>query len=463
MTETTQDTQSGTAGQLLVVEDDDSLREVLTFNLEEAGFEVTAVASGTEGLEAYEADAFDVVITDLRMPQIDGMELLDRLVDRDPLAVVVMVTAFGSKDRAIEAMRRGAFHYVEKPVNKRTLLAVIETAVEYRRVRRENRALKDGNDRKGPTIVAASPEMNAVMRRVDKVADSGATVLIRGESGTGKELVARALHDRSSRSRKPFVAVNCAAIPEELLESVLFGHKKGAFTGATADSEGKFAAADGGTLFLDEIAEMSAELQSKLLRVLETGEIDTVGATRPRQVDVRILAATHRDIEALVEEGRFREDLFYRLNVVPLEIPPLRERREDIPVLVRAFMREQADREITIEREVDDALMAYDWPGNVRELRNVVERMCLLCEGDRLTAEDVPSQVHTASSTATPGSGTETLPFELPEEGLDLMDLERRVIEAVLDKTDGNQSAAARYLNLPRHKLIYRMEKFGLK
>ncbi len=463
MTETTQETQSATAGQLLVVEDDDSLREVLTFNLEEAGFEVTAVASGTEGLEAYDADAFDVVITDLRMPEIDGMELLDRLVERDPLAVVVMVTAFGSKDRAIEAMRRGAFHYVEKPVNKRTLLAVIETAVEYRRVRRENRALKDGNDGKGPTIVAASPEMNAVMRRVDKVADSGATVLIRGESGTGKELVARALHDRSSRSGAPFVAVNCAAIPEELLESVLFGHKKGAFTGATADSEGKFAAADGGTLFLDEIAEMSAELQSKLLRVLETGEIDTVGATRPQQVDVRILAATHRDIEGLVEEGRFREDLFYRLNVVPLEIPPLRERREDIPVLVRAFMREQADREITIEREVDDALMAYDWPGNVRELRNVVERMCLLCEGDRLTAEDVPSQVHTASSNATPGSDAETLPFELPEEGLDLMDLERRVIEAVLDKTDGNQSAAARYLNLPRHKLIYRLEKFGLK
>jgi two-component system NtrC family response regulator len=463
MTETTQDTQSATAGQLLVVEDDDSLREVLTFNLEEAGFEVTAVASGTEGLEVYEADAFDVVITDLRMPEIDGMELLDRLVERDPLTVVVMVTAFGSKDRAIEAMRRGAFHYVEKPVNKRTLLAVIETAVEYRRVRRENRALKDGNGGKGPTIVAASPEMNAVMRRVDKVADSGATVLIRGESGTGKELVARALHDRSARSEAPFVAVNCAAIPEELLESVLFGHKKGAFTGATADSEGKFAAADGGTLFLDEIAEMSAELQSKLLRVLETGEIDTVGATQPRQVDVRILAATHRDIEALVDEGGFREDLFYRLNVVPLEIPPLRERREDIPVLVRAFMREQADREITIEREVDDALMAYDWPGNVRELRNVVERMCLLCEGDRLTAEDVPSQVHTASSTATPGSDAETLPFELPEEGLDLMDLERRVIEAVLEKTDGNQSAAARYLNLPRHKLIYRMEKFGLK
>jgi two-component system NtrC family response regulator len=391
------------------------------------------------------------------------MDLLDQLVERDPLVVVVMVTAYGSKDRAVEAMRRGAFHYVEKPVNKRTLLAVIETAVEHRRVRRENRELKHGAGGSTPTIVAASPEMNAVMRRVDKVADSGATVLIRGESGTGKELVARALHERSSRSGEPFVAVNCAAIPEELLESVLFGHREGSFTGATADSEGKFAAADKGTLFLDEIAEMSPDLQSKLLRVLEEGEIDVVGETRPRPVDVRVLAATHRDIEQLVEAGDFREDLYYRLNVVPLEIPPLRERREDIPVLVRTFLRSQTDRDVAIDREVDDALMAYDWPGNVRELRNVVERMCLLCEGGRLTEDDIPAQVRSAPAAQPSDVEGGGLPFELPEDGLDLMDLERRVIEAVLEKTDGNQSAAARYLNLPRHKLIYRMEKFGLK
>lgn len=451
------------AGHLLVVEDDDSLREVLSFNLRGAGFEVTAVASGQEGLETYDPEVHDVVITDLRMPEVDGMELLDQLVEQDPLSVVVMVTAYGSKDRAVEAMRRGAFHYVEKPVNKRTLLAVIETAVEYRRVRRENRELKHGGEQSSPTIVAASPEMNAVMRRVDKVADSGATVLIRGESGTGKELVARALHERSSRSGEPFVAVNCAAIPEELLESVLFGHREGSFTGATADSEGKFAAAHKGTLFLDEIAEMSPDLQSKLLRVLEEGEIDVVGEARPRAVDVRVLAATHRDIEKLVEDGDFREDLYYRLNVVPLEIPPLRERREDIPVLVRTFLRSQTDREVAIDREVDDALMAYDWPGNVRELRNVVERMSLLCEGDRLTEDDVPAQVKSSPAATPPDVEGGGLPFGLPEDGLDLMDLERRVIEAVLEKTDGNQSAAARYLNLPRHKLIYRMEKFGLK
>jgi two-component system NtrC family response regulator len=450
-------------GHLLVVEDDDSLREVLSFNLREAGFEVTAVASGQKGLETYDPEVHDVVITDLRMPEVDGMDLLDQLVERDPLVVVVMVTAYGSKDRAVEAMRRGAFHYVEKPVNKRTLLAVIETAVEHRRVRRENRELKHGAGGSTPTIVAASPEMNAVMRRVDKVADSGATVLIRGESGTGKELVARALHERSSRSGEPFVAVNCAAIPEELLESVLFGHREGSFTGATADSEGKFAAADKGTLFLDEIAEMSPDLQSKLLRVLEEGEIDVVGETRPRPVDVRVLAATHRDIEQLVEAGDFREDLYYRLNVVPLEIPPLRERREDIPVLVRTFLRSQTDRDVAIDREVDDALMAYDWPGNVRELRNVVERMCLLCEGGRLTEDDIPAQVRSAPAAQPSDVEGGGLPFELPEDGLDLMDLERRVIEAVLEKTDGNQSAAARYLNLPRHKLIYRMEKFGLK
>jgi two-component system NtrC family response regulator len=308
-----------------------------------------------------------------------------------------------------------------------------------------------------------SQRVQQLMEQINRVAPTEAWVLITGDNGTGKEIVARSIHKKSRRRKKPMIAVNCAAIPEELLESVLFGHREGSFTGATADSEGKFAAADKGTLFLDEIAEMSPDLQSKLLRVLEEGEIDVVGETRPRPVDVRVLAATHRDIEQLVEAGDFREDLYYRLNVVPLEIPPLRERREDIPVLVRTFLRSQTDRDVAIDREVDDALMAYDWPGNVRELRNVVERMCLLCEGGRLTEDDIPAQVRSAQAAQSSHVEGGGLPFELPEDGLDLMDLERRVIEAVLEKTDGNQSAAARYLNLPRHKLIYRMEKFGLK
>lgn len=454
-----------TKGCILLVEDDESLREVLEFNLEDAGFEVEPVVDGERALDAYDAEIHDVVITDLRMPNVDGMELLSELRERDPEAVVLVVTAYGNTDRAVEAMRRGAFHYVEKPVNKRTLNAVVEKAVDHRRLRRENRELK-GSPRTesgaGATIVAASPEMNEVLRQVDKVADSEATVLIRGESGTGKELVARALHDRSNRASKPFVPVNCAAIPDELLESVLFGHKKGAFTGATEDSEGKFAAADQGTIFLDEIAEMSAELQSKLLRVLQERTVDVVGANEPRRIDVRVVAATHRDLDKLVDEGAFREDLYFRLNVVPIDIPPLRDRTEDVPVLTRYFLRQtDGGTEMGVTREVDEAFLDYDWPGNVRELKNIVERMCLLHDTDSLQLEHVPSEIRNATSDA----GREwngDLPFDLPDDEFDLMALEKAVIAAALDKHDGNQSATARYLNLPRHKLLYRIEKYGL-
>jgi two-component system NtrC family response regulator len=453
------------SGNILLVEDDDSLREVLAFNLGDAGFEVDAVADGREGLETFDQDHHDVIITDLRMPEVDGMELLTEIRDRDPAAVVLVVTAYGNTERAVEAMRRGAFHYVEKPVNKKTLQAVVEKAVEYRQLRRENRELKavgEGRSAEETTIVAASPAMNEVLQTVDKVADSDATVLIRGDSGTGKELVARAIHHRSGRRESPFVPVNCAAIPGELLESVLFGHKEGAFTGATEESQGKFAAADGGTIFLDEIAEMSAELQSKLLRVLQERTIDVVGASKPLPIDVRVLAATHRDIAQLVEEGQFREDLYFRLNVVPIDIPPLRERTEDIPVLTRYFIRQNDDAgDLEVAREVDEALLDHDWPGNVRELENVVDRMCLLHEGERLELEDVPSEIRSSGRDGELEL-SEELPFELPDDGLDLMALERTVIDAALDKHDGNQSATARYLNLPRHKLLYRLEKYDL-
>lgn len=453
------------SGKILLVEDDDSLREVLSFNLEDAGFEVEAVADGQTGLETFEQARHDVVITDLRMPDVDGMELLTELRERDPAAVVLVVTAYGNTERAVEAMRRGAFHYVEKPVNKKTLQAVVQKAVEYRQLRRENREIKEvdgGRGAKETTIVAASPAMNEVLQTVDKVADSDATVLIRGDSGTGKELVARAIHQRSGRQEGPFVPVNCAAIPAELLESLLFGHKKGAFTGATEESPGKFAAADGGTIFLDEIAEMSADLQSKLLRVLQERTIDVVGASKPRSIDVRVLAATHRDIAQLVDEGQFREDLYFRLNVVPIDIPPLRERTEDIPVLTRYFIRQNDEvGDLEVAREVDEALLDYEWPGNVRELQNVVERMCLLHEGARLELEDVPAEIRNAGEPDRLESA-EQPPFELPDDSLDLMALERTILAAALEKHDGNKSATARYLNLPRHKLLYRIDKFGL-
>lgn len=449
------------SGHILLAEDDDSLREVMTFNLEEAGFSVDAAEDGQRALETFDPERHDAVVTDLRMPQMDGMELLSRLLERDPAVVVVVVTAYGNSDRALEAMRRGAFHYVEKPVNNLALQTVIKKAVDHRRTQRENVELKERvQGRERPTLVASSPAMNEVLRTVDKIATSDATILIEGESGTGKELIARAIHDRSDRAQARFVAINCAAIPSELLESILFGHEKGAFTGADRASEGKFSAADGGTLFLDEIAEMPPKLQSKLLRVLQEGEIEVVGSNRPCPVDVRVVAATHQNLTELVDQGKFRQDLFFRLNVIPLRIPPLRERREDIPVLFRFFLRKYAEGErIEVDREVDDALLGYDWPGNVRELQNIVERMVLLRDDDRITVDDVPRVIGKDHDLpAHEGS----LPFRLPEDGLDLMELEKNVIMAALDKMDGNQSATARYLNIPRHVLLYRLEKFGI-
>ena len=449
---------------LLLVEDDDSLREIMTFNLEEAGWQVVAVATGSEALEVYDAQAHDLVITDVRLPDIDGLEVLSRIRETNPKAVVLVITAHGSLDRAVEAMQRGAFHYIEKPVNSRALEAILARALEHGELLRQNERLQQGESAEAEVqdqpLVTASPAMTEVLRLVDRVADSDAAVLIRGESGTGKELVARALHQRSYRSDEAFVAVNCAAIPEELLESVLFGHQEGAFTGASSTNQGKFRAADGGTLFLDEIGEMSPRLQSKLLRVLQQGEVDVVGASRPVRVNVRIVAATHQDLSALIEEDRFREDLYYRLNVVPVDVPPLRKRREDIPVLVRYFLRKYSESAITVDREVDEQLLAYDWPGNVRELKNLVQRIILLRDDDHLTVDDLPAAVRSGNELdRSPGV---ELPFALPAGGLDLRQLEKAVITAALKKMDGNQSATARYLNIPRHILLYRLEKYGI-
>jgi DNA-binding NtrC family response regulator len=449
--------------RVLLVEDDDALRKVLAFNLTDGGFDVDAVATGQAALETYDRTRHAAVLTDLRMPGLSGLDLLRRLKEDDADVVLLVMTAYGSLDVAVEAMQEGAFHYVEKPVNTRTLLAVLQRAVEHGRLGREHRELLEGPGARSSErlIVSTSPAMNELLRLVDKVAESNATILVQGESGTGKELIARAAHARSDRSRRPFVTVNCAAVPAELLESLLFGHEKGAFTGATKATRGKFSAADGGTLFLDEIGEMSGRLQSKLLRVLQDGEIDVVGANRPVTVDVRVIAATHRDLQALVEAGTFRHDLYYRLAVIPLTVPPLRARREDIPVLFRHFLRKhQPEHQIAVDR----ALLAYDWPGNVRELENLAKRMELLAEGPHLTIADVPPAIRAAGEPAARRHGElGELPFRLPEGGLDLVDLERRVIAAVLVREGGNQSAAARYLNIPRHILLYRMEKYGLK
>ncbi len=435
---------------LLLVEDDDSLREVMSSNLADAGYNVIAVSGGQKAIEIFDPAEIDVVITDLRMPQMSGFELLDQLRGRDPAVVVLVLTAFGSIERAIEAMRRGAFHYVEKPANLTTLLMMVERALDLRNLR--------VSSKEQTTVISASPAMNKVLRLVDKIATADATILIRGESGTGKELIARTIHERSDRSNRAFVAINCAAIPTDLLESVLFGHEKGAFTGASKASPGKFVAANGGTIFLDEIGEMSQMLQAKLLRVLQTGEIDVVGRTTSETVDVRIVAATHRDLESMVASGEFREDLFYRINVIPLDVPALRDRPEDIPVLFRHFARQQGKPNVAVAREVDVALAKYQWPGNVRELENVVRRMLLLADGPRLEASDLPGQLGERQA-----KGGEGLPFELPEDELDLNMHERRIIVAALEKFDGNQSAAARYLRIPRHVLLYRIEKYEIE
>ena len=456
--------------RILLVEDDDSLREVVAFNLSEGGFAVDTAPNGKEALACYHSERHSVVLTDLKMPGIDGLELLRRLRKREAGAVVVMMTAHGTLDTAVTAMQEGAFHYVEKPVNNRTLLAVLHRAVEHSHLGRENEALRhaaDGGARPDKLIISTSPAMNNVLRLVDKVADSDATITILGESGTGKELIARAIHERSSRRARPFVTVNCAAIPPDLLESLLFGHAKGAFTGATQASQGKFAAADRGTLFLDEIGEMSAGLQSKLLRVLQEGEVDVVGSNQPRAVDVRVLSATNQNLEKLVAEGSFRNDLYYRLNVIPITIPPLRARREDIPVLFRHFIRKHGrGLSFSVAPEVDDCLLRHEWPGNVRELENLTERMLLLSEGQTLGKVDVPAAIRQVARPDSAELSTlpkEGLPFDLPEDGLDLMDLERRIIQAALDRAGGNQSAAARYLSIPRHVLLYRMEKYGIR
>ena len=439
---------------ILLVEDDESLREVLAMNLEDFGFQVEQYSDGSEAVQAYNPEVHDLVLTDLRMPGISGLEVLDKLKERDPDALVLVLTAYGGAKNSLEAMRRGAFHYVEKPVNTLSLVQEIDRALAHRQGKSTERK------RQATTMIASSPVMNAVLRTVDKIASSDAPVMIQGESGVGKELVARAIHDRSDRSAGEFVAVNCAAIPGELLESILFGYEKGAFTGADKRTDGKFTSADGGTLFLDEIAEMSYELQSKLLRVLQDGFVERVGSLEPEQVDVRVVTATHQNLDTLMEDGKFRRDLYYRLHVVPIRVPPLRERPEDIPVLMRHFVRElSADPGLTIDPEIDPVFMRYEWPGNVRELRNVIERMILLRDGDHLTLEDVPAELGAASALE---DGGDALPFTLPEGGLDLMELERDIIIATLRKMDGNQSAAARYLNIPRHVLVYRLEKFEI-
>ena len=376
--------------KILVIDDDESLRRVLEYNLAQEGYAVLTAASGEQGLELLKKEGADLVLTDVRMPGMNGLQVMEEVRKLDAKIQVIILTAFGTIETAVEAMKAGAFHYISKPFNRDELKLTIRKALELEALQRENvvlrQALKSRSD--VDSIVADSPGMRQIVEMIRRVAPTETTVLILGESGTGKELVARAIHGLSSRSRGPFVAVNCAAIPENLLESELFGHVKGAFTGAIRDRMGKFEAADGGTIFLDEIGEMRPELQVKILRSLEERTVERVGDNRPIRVDVRVLAATNKDLTKAIEAGEFREDLYYRLNVVPLTIPPLRERREDIRALTQHFLKSLgAPLRLTIAPDAFRALETYDWPGNVRELENALERALIFHRGDVISGE----------------------------------------------------------------------------
>lgn len=447
--------------QVMVVEDDPVQRDILQDILGVAGYEVVGCGGYREAVAALKKDAFDVLLTDLRMPEMDGLDLLREAKRRQPDIEVVVMTAYGTVQTAVTAMKEGAADYLTKPFDKDELLVVIGRAAERGSLRRENRQLRElvttsvslGN------IIGESAPMRRVFDIVERAIPLNTTVLIYGESGTGKELVARHIHFNGPRKDQPFIVVNCAAIPDTLVESELFGHEKGAFTGAETSRPGKFETADRGTIFLDEIGDMRPESQAKLLRVLQDGTVERVGATRGRTVDVRVIAATNHDLQSLVDLDRFREDLFYRLDVLPIRLPPLRERLQDLPLLVGHFREKIAARLARpvprIGPDVLEAMAQYRWPGNVRELENTLEQLFILCDHDALTVADLPQKFRQPA----PDSGS----FRLPSGGLVLEELERELIRQALDRSGGRIKEAAQLLGLTYKTLQYRLKKHAIR
>ncbi|HEX5749244.1 MAG TPA: sigma-54 dependent transcriptional regulator [Archangium sp.] len=456
--------------KILVIDDEANLRKVLAAMLRRDGFDVTVAADGEQGLAEFNKNGADIVVTDLVMPKAGGMEVLRAVNAANPDVPVIIITAHGTVDSAVEAIKAGAFDYVTKPFDQAELSAVIAKAakahdVAQRSVRADAKARA--------AIIGESPQLQEVFKIIDKVADTPSTVLINGESGTGKELIASALHGASSRRDKPFIKINCAAIPHNLLESELFGYERGAFTGAVTSKPGRFELADGGTLFLDEIGEIPVEMQVKLLRALQEGEFERVGGIKTTRVDVRLIAATNRDLQAEIEAGRFRKDLYYRLAVVPIVLPPLRERRTDIPMLAGHFV-EKYNRKLNkkIESISDDAmalLQAYNWPGNIRELENLIERVLLFADGPSITAKDLPDPVRQGSGTPAPALSAAPLEASTGEGGLkDIVrmkaaELEKDLITKALEETGGNVTRAARLLQISRKSLQTKMKEFGLR
>lgn len=451
------------SAKILLVDDDDSLRRVLEFQLSEAGHHVATAADGKEGLELFSGDNFDCMITDWRMPRMTGSQLLRRVAAINSDIPIVVITAFGDLDTAMEAMRGGAFDFITKPFNRDVILLTVEKALKYGKVLAENRSLRRRvhEEFRIENVIGTSERMQQVFDLVERVSKTDVTVLVEGESGTGKELIAKGIHFSGLRKDRPFVAINCAAIPETLIEAELFGYKKGAFTGAAHESKGKFEEANGGTLFLDEISAMPMQAQTRLLRVLQEQEVTRLGENSPRKIDVRIITATNDNLQDLVEQHSFREDLYYRLAVVPITVPPLRERREDIPVLVEHFLVRSGGRhgikQPKISQEALKKLIDHPWMGNVRELENLIERMVVLSDSDTLGIDDIPENIKD------PDAANGELWFSLPTDPIDLEDVEKAILREALLRHGGNQSQTSIYLGITRSALIYRMQKYGLE
>jgi two-component system, NtrC family, nitrogen regulation response regulator NtrX len=449
---------------ILIIDDEKNIRRTLTMVLESDGYDILEAGSAKEARVVLDKSTPDAILLDLKLPDVKDLSLLEQIKTDHPRVPVVMISGHGTMTDAVDAVKRGAFDFLEKPLERERVLVTLRNALEARQLRKKVAALAGGGE-----IIGNSPQMAEVRDWIERVAPTDGKVLVLGESGTGKELVAKAVHEGSQRVSKPFVKVNCAAIPKELVESVLFGHVKGAFTGALKDKVGTFRQANGGTLFLDEIADMGLEAQAKVLRVLQEGEFEAVGSTKTEKVNVRVIAATHRDLESEIAEGRFREDLYYRLAVLVLKLPPLRERTGDVSVLADHFLAEfhqtgLPKRELaTLARS---AVERYDWPGNVRELRNVMERVAILARGESIEPADLPTEIASGSNPRLQAS-TGTSGGEIPAIGTPLSDVraeaERRYLEAVLEATGGNVSEAARRIGLERTHLHKKLAALGLK
>ncbi|AOT69139.1 sigma-54-dependent transcriptional regulator [Geosporobacter ferrireducens] len=446
--------------KILIADDEKNMIWAMKKALKDERYRLITASDGEEAVKTVQAEEPDLILLDLRMPKMDGMEALREIRKINDKIPIIMLTAHGTMESAIEAMKLGALDYLSKPFDIDELKIIIEKALNIGNMQQQIEFLTEELQRStGKSIIGTSDKIKAVLEIVNRVAVSNATVLITGESGTGKELIANAIHHNSNRKDKPYIKVNCGALPEGLLESELFGHEKGAFTGAIARKPGRFERAEGGTIFLDEVGELTPAVQVKLLRVLQEKEFERVGGVETIKADVRVIAATNRDLKEMVAQGTFREDLFYRLNVIPIELPPLRERKVDIPPLIDYFAeklcKEMGRSKIRFDQEAIDILVNYPWQGNIRELENVIERIVILNQGEQVVKEVLPKEIIFQNS--------EVKDFILPEEGIQLEQLEKSFIEQALERTDHNQTQAAKLLGITRHTLIYRMEKHGIK